>query len=440
MIATVVCVLLLLSGWIEWSKGNKVWGLVLCAFFLTDFFSLAFFEQVPVKAYDFGLVFCAVAMAYENLNTPHYFTLENDPVAKTVILLELYFLVHFLVTGLTGAESWLYAVKTYRYQLFFLLYFLLRNIATEAYIRCFRILAYLSFALGVLFYLQLSGIELLQKAFDMPDEGVRTVYQRMRNIPAATAFMIISALFLSKQRGYLFFTLLFWGGIVVFSQHRGMMLSLLLALPLGLYLKGCQKRIWGLSVAIFSVFLLFSPVILYRFSDGSGRASVFEDIKNGMSVKDLKKNAAKGTFSFRTALIFERCGYMAEEPERLLCGVGVMHEDSPASKKKFHFKSGSINNNTHKRKQIGTDDVAFVSFFIRYGLVGIGMLFYLLTRFFLQYMQGKDIAAGIGLTLWLYAVSRIMSGDEFTPFFYCLLFVCSIITRNVTRSLKYIHL
>ncbi len=77
MIATVVCVLLLLSGWIEWSKGNKVWGLVLCAFFLTDFFSLAFFEQVPVKAYDFGIVFCAVAMAYENLNTPHYFNVSS---------------------------------------------------------------------------------------------------------------------------------------------------------------------------------------------------------------------------------------------------------------------------------------------------------------------------------------------------------------------------
>ncbi len=301
-------------------------------------------------------------------------------------------------------------------------------------------LTYISFALGVLFYLQFSGMELLQKAFDMPTEGVKTVYQRMRNIPAATAFMIISALFLSKRRGYIFFTLLFWGGIVVFSQHRGVMLSLLLALPLGLYLKGCHKRIWGLSAAVFTVFLLFSPVILHRFSNGSGRASVWEDIKNGVSVKDLKTNAAKGSFSFRTALVFERCGYMAEEPERLLCGVGAMHEDSPASKKKFHFKSGTFNNNTHRRKQIETDDVAFVSFFIRYGLAGIGILFYLLTRFFCLYMQGKDIAAGIGLTLWLYAVFRIMSGDEFTPFFYCLLFVCSIITRNVTRSLKYIHL
>ncbi len=159
-----------------------------------------------------------------------------------------------------------------------------------------------------------------------------------------------------------------------------------------------------------------------------------------MSVKNLKKNVIKGTFSFRTALILERCGYMVEDPERLLCGVGTMHEDSPASKKKFHFKLGTFNKNTNRRQQIGTNDIAFVSFFIRYGLIGIGILFYLLTRFFLQYMQGKDITAGIGLTLWLYAVFRIMSGDEFSPFFYCLLFVCSIITQNVTRSLKYIHL
>jgi len=431
MIAIAVCVFLLLSGWIEWSKGNKVWGLVLCAFFLTDFFSLAFFEQVPVKAYDFCLVFCTVAMAYENLKNPHYFTLENDPVAKTVVLLEIYFLAGFLVTGLTGAESWQYAVKTYRYQLFFLLYFLLRNIATEDHIRCFRMLAYISFAWGVLFYLQFSGIELLQKGFDMPAEGVTTVYQRMRNIPATTAFMIISVLFLSQRKGYILFALLFWGGIVVFSQHRGMMLSLLLALPLGLYLKGDRKRIWGLSAALFSVFLLFSPVILYRFTK---EGSVLEDIKNGISAKGVTKNAAKGSFSFRTALIFERCCYMAEEPERLLCGVGTMHEDSPASKKKFHFKSGTINRHTNRRQQIGTDDVAFISFFIRYGLIGIGILFSLLVRFLLQYMRGKDIAAGIGITLWLYAVFRIMSGDEFTPFFFCLLFTCSIITRNVTRS------
>jgi len=440
MIATAVCVLLLLFGWIEWSKGNKVWGLVLCAFFLTDFFSLAFFEQVPVKAYDFGIVFCAVAMAYENLNTPHYFTLGNDPVAKTIVLLEAYFLASFLVTGLTGAESWQYALKTYRYQLFFLLYFLFRNIATEDYIRCFGVLTYICFALGILYYLQLSGIELLQKAFDMPAGGVTTVYQRMRNIPAATAFMIVSALFLPKRKEYVFFTLLFWGGIVVFSQHRGMMLSLLLALPLGLYLKRCGNRIWGLSAVVFFVFLLFSPVILYRFSNESGRASVLEDIKGGMSVKGLEKSAAKGSFSFRTALIFERCGYMAEKPGRLLFGVGAMHEDSPASGKKFHFKSGTLNRNTDRRQQIGTDDVAFVSFFLRYGLVGIGMLFYLLIRLFLQYMQGEDMAAGIGLTLWLYAFFRIMSGDEFTPFFHCLLFVCSVITRSVTLSLKYVRL
>ena len=437
MIATIVCVLLLLSGWIEWSKGNKVWGLILCAFFLTDFFSLAFFGQVPVKAYDFGIVFCAGAMAYENLKTPHYFTLENDPVAKTIVLLEAYSLASFLVTGLSGAGSWPYALKTYRYQLFFLLYFLLRNIATEDYIRCFKILAYISFALGVLFYLQFSGIELLQKAFDMPAEGAKTVFQRMRNIPAATAFMIISALFLPKEKKYIFFTLLFWGGIVVFSQHRGMMLALVLTLPLGLYLKRCHSRIWGLSAAVFSVFLLFSPVILYRFSEGG---SVWEDIRSGMSVKGPEKSAAKGSFSFRTALIAERCGFMAEEPGRLLCGTGTMHEDSPASKKKFHFKSGTFNRNTDRRQQIGTDDVAFVSYFIRYGLVGIGILFYLLIRFFLQYMRGKDIAAGIGLALWLYAFFRIMSGDEFTPFFYCLLFVCSIITQNISRSLKYIHL
>jgi len=437
MIATVVCVLLLLSGWIEWSKGNKVWGLVLCAFFLTDFFSLFFFERVPVKAYDFGIVFCAGAMAYENLKNPHYFALANDPVAKTIVLLEAYFLAGFLVTGLTGAESWPYALKTYRYQLFFLLYFLLRNIATEDYIRCFRMLAYISFALGVLYYLQFSGIELLQKAFDMPAEDVKTLYQRMRNIPASTAFMIISALFLPKRKEYIFFTFLFWGGIVVFSQHRGMMLALVMALPLGLYLKRCRNRIWGLSAALFSVFLLFSPVILYRFSEGG---SLWEDIKSGISVKGPEKSAAKGSFSFRTALIAERCGYMAKEPRRLFCGVGAMHEDSPASRKKFHFKSGTLNRNTDRRQQIGTDDVAFVSFFLRYGLVGIGILFYLLIRLFLQYMRGEDIAAGIGLTLWLYAFFRIMSGDEFTPFFYCLLFVCGIITRNVTRSLKYFHL
>jgi len=437
MIATAVCILLLLSGWIEWSKGNKVWGLVVCAFFLTDFFSLAFFEQVPVKAYDFGIVFGAAAMAYENLKTPHYFTLGNDPVAKTVVLLEIYFLAGFLVTGLTGAESWLYALKTYRYQLFFLLYFLFRDIAAADYIRCFRVLVCISFALGALFYLQFSGIELLQKGFDMPAGGVTTVYQRLRNIPAATAFMIISALFLPGRKGYILFVLLFWGGIVVFSQHRGMMLSLLLALPLGLYLKGRRKRIWGLSAAVFSIFLLFSPVIMYRFSKES---SVLEDIKNGIAVKGSEKSAAKGSFSFRTALVFERCGYMAEEPGRLLCGVGAMHEDSPASGKKFHFKSGTVNKNTNRRQQIGTDDVAFVSFFIRYGLIGIGILFYLLTRFFLQYVRGEDLAAGIGLTLWLYAVFRVMSGDEFTPFFYSLLFVCSIITRKVTRSFKYIRL
>lgn len=434
MIATVVCVLLLLSGWTEWSRGNKAWGLVLCAFFLTDFFSLAFFDQVPVKAYDFGIVFCTVLMTYESLRTPHYFTLENDPIAKTVILLGIYLLGSFLVTGLTGAESWMYAVKTYRFQLFFLLYFLFRNIATADYIRSFRMLVYISFALGILFYLQFSGIGLLKKGADMPAEGVMTVYQRLRNIPAATAFMIISSLFLAKRNGYMLFTLLFWGGIVVFSQHRGVMLSMLVALPLGLYLKGCRNRIWRLAIAIFTVFLLFSPVIVYRFAQKGGQTFVFKDIKNGLFVKGLKKNAAKGTFSFRTAFILERWNYMAENPEHFLCGVGTMHEDSPAMGKKFHFKSGIIKKETNRKQQVDTNDVAFVSFFLRYGLVGTGILFWLLFLFFFRYMRGKDIAAGIGITLWIYAVFRVLSGDEFTPFFYCLLFVCSIITRKITLS------
>jgi len=436
MIATVACVILLLSGWMEWARGNKAWGLVLCAFFLTDFFSLAFFGQVPVKAYDFAIVFCTVAMICESLKIPHYFTLKNDPVAQAVVLLETYLFVRFLITGLTGAESWLYAVKAYRYQLFFLFYFLFRNIAAKDYIGGFRMLAIVSFALGVLFYLQFSGLGLLKKGADMPAEGVITLYQRLRNIPATTAFMIVSALFLAKRDAYMLFTLLFWGGIAVFSQHRGVMLSLLMALPLGLYLKGVRRRIWRLSLALFSVSVLFAPVILYRFAQKSGQTSVFEDIRNGFSVKGLKRHAAKGSFSFRTAFILERWRYMAEKPERLLCGVGAMHEDSPASRQKFHFDSGPINRKTKRRQQIETTDAAFVTFFIQYGLIGTAILFYLLCLLFIRYMRGEDIAAGIGITLWLYAVFRILSGDEFTPFFYLLLFACSIVTRQISLSLN----
>ncbi len=440
MVATVICVLLLFFGWIEWSKGNKAWGLVLCAFFLTDFFSLAFFHQVPIKAYDFCIVFCTVLMVYENLKNPFYFTLRNDPVAKTVIVLEIYLLTNFLVTCLTGTESWVYAIKTYRYQLFFLLYFLFRNVPTMEYIRSFKILIYISFVLGILFYLQLLGVDLLQNNLDIRFGSGVLEYQRLRNIPDTTIMVIVSALFLSNRNKYLFFTLLFWGGVVVLSQHRGMMLSLLLALPLGLYLKGCRDRVLRLSMMIFTVCLLFSPVIIYRFSEKSRDISVLKDIRSGLSGEGLGKEKIKGTFSFRIALAFERLDYMAKNPKRFLYGIGVRHEDSPATKEELHFKLGSIKKEAGKkygiRQQIDTVDIAFISFFLRYGFIGIGILFYLLYLFFSQYIKGKDIAAGIGITLLLYAFFRVLSGDEFTPFFYCLLFVCSIITRMVTSSLN----
>lgn len=160
---TFVCLLLILLGWYKFVKGNIAISLIIAVFFFSNFFSLAIFQSVPIKGYDLGLAYSVGLMLFQTRERNGYFSTKGDFIAKAVVWLELYLFVRFVATIMLGEETFDFALKVYRNQLFYFLYFLLRAISPSHYIKAFKYLFYISLVLGVFFYLQLGGCIFFQE-------------------------------------------------------------------------------------------------------------------------------------------------------------------------------------------------------------------------------------------------------------------------------------
>lgn len=431
MIGNIIAFILLLWGCKSWNNGKKSNYIVVAFLFLTNLLGITFLES-SIKFYDFF----TLLMIYPLL-TQGGLSVKGDPIAKVILLLEGYFLLNFIFTVSFGIEELGYAFKFYRMQLYLMIYFVLRKINYSEFKDAVKPIVLLNALWALLFLLQIFGVSLLAEVGEIDLGNLSEV--RFRNIPADLIFFSYLILLIDLKRTYKIIALLSIAFILALSQHRGMMLCCVLAFPIMLFVRGRFGNIAKSIVALSIIGSMFAPMIMSRFSGVNQQTgmSMTDEIKKGLTFNVEYSDTQDGaTFLFRSYLISERVEYMAKNATTLLFGCGSMHEDSPATDRRFNFSLGTMKmfEGGIVHQKITSSDVAFLSLFMRYGVVLLILLFMLYRRLFAVYYKNDNIPGNIGFALLTYSLLRALSGDEFTPLMYLILLSCACMAKMLNSK------
>ncbi|ADE81343.1 hypothetical protein SAMN02745192_0655 [Xylanibacter ruminicola] len=363
---------------------------------------------------------------------------NNGRIWKWVYVYIAFILLEFVLTVITGADSFLYSLKVVRVPLMMVGYFLFVSIPLKDYEKFLRILFAITIIQTFLFFLQYLGINLLADALTNESNSDILGIDVKMNIPTFAFFFIFYALkarSLQERSKILLFTVMML--IVFLTYARGWILSIILGLAYYIVKLGNKKR---KLILLFSLILLIpiSTIFIGKKTSEQGGVStsgdligVFSNINNLSNVDE-----GNGTFSFRIAMLTERVLYLAENPRYLLTGVGTMHEDSPSTLSRFRFYIGTRNDERYYgRCLIESGDITWVPIVLRYGLIGVfihAMLFVIMIG---EAKKRKDVLFVLA-PLYFSLVFFSFDGAffEMPVFFYQLILFLALMSRAIYEN------
>jgi hypothetical protein len=358
-------------------KTRKYSNFIISLFFiLTSGFGFLPNAEV-ISVTDVALFMCLSIAFFNFIRDSKFFSAKNDGIAKIIYVLLGYYTLIAILTVLLDRESFLYSIKVWRLDLFYLAYFTFRKIPISETEKAFKPILFITVIAGVLFLFQFIGItgilyqDISQKHFSSNDVG------RFLNMPFFVTPLIFYLYYYKGQLKYKYAYILLFIAVVIFAQSRGLMVGILVSIVIYQLVIGQFSKIIQKLLLLAVVVVLFLPVIQHRFisKEGSGQdIGFFEEINKGFLVsKNISKSGRddiNGTFTVRMFLISERIQYLFSNPESLLTGVGTIHENSPNNR--FDFTIGSIKVDDDENlivQQIDTNDISYATHLFRYGIL-----------------------------------------------------------------------
>jgi hypothetical protein len=394
-------------------------------FILTSGFG---FLPIPgtLSLVDVALFLCLGVPFLKNCRGKNFFSTKNDIIAKIIYLLLGYYTLITFFTVLLDRESFLYSIKIWRLELFYLTYFTFRTIPIRETEKAFNVFIFVTAIAGVLYLLQFIGVMgfLYQNRGQL--EFSTEVPGRFNNVPRFVVTLVFYLFFYEGKLQYRNALLILFIAVVIFAQSRGLMLGMLMSIVIyQLLIKQFSKLLRSFFV-ISLVVLMFYPIIQYRFQSEEGsrqELGFFEEIDQGFLISknfnNLDRENIQGTFSFRMFLISERLEYLFSNPEYLLTGIGTIHENSPNNRFDFIIGSERIDDSGNSSiQQIDTDDISFATHLFRYGILYF-TIFVFFINFSLKrlYLSSKwSVISLAGFLVLLESLIQCLGTDQFSGF------------------------
>jgi hypothetical protein len=419
----------------------KIPALFLFFFFLTFGFNLIPEELFDIgfisKGRDYALLILLGIIVIDFFCIKDYF--KRDDFFKYLIPFGLFLIICILYSKFVLRLSWGEIIRTSRYQFFWMLYFVFRNLDKERLKQLLNYLFYVTVFVSIIYLFQhVDGKNILTEhpvgVVDLWGIKIRRFY----NQPETLHFFALMALFLNPSKGlprYFAAAVLVLSVFIAF--HRSLsgffILSLLTAYLLSL---SRVKRIKIITVAAFflSFVILFAG---YKFI----HSRTYRDIQAVLSGNfidaetiDIVEMSEGGTFTFRIAHLFERNQYLLEHPQAMLLGAGLIPEDSKKVEKLFDFKVGLLEEIAGAPIQLETSDISYSVLFIRLGYLGtfLYLLLYIyLFVFFYKNRENKYALVSFLFLILSFGIS-FFSGNLLNPVNYVLL----LINFNIVKKEK----
>lgn len=378
-----------------------------------------------IKIEDFGLLICIVLLFHEYTHDKNFFNTKNDSIGKIIKILIYYYFLCAILSSIRGKESLLYSLMIVRFDLFYLSYFIFKKIPLENIFTAFKKILYLNIWGGILYYLQFIGLTGILLGSDSND-GISSGITRYSNAPFLSLPIFLYLITTKEKVKYKLLLIIFYCGLFILPMSRGVLIATIAVCSIYFILK---KKI-KIKYAIFFcfVFLLFKPIISYRFSsEGSTGTGTLQEIKNATSYfleKDFTNYNSlaiindEGTFTFRILLVAERLNYLIHSPTSLILGEGTIHESSN-SVKNYNFNVGTVIKNdddTLHMQQIDTNDISFISHIFRYGLIYLVLYSIFLYLSLKKLTKGEDELFIVALLFLSIKIVQSLGTDGFSTF------------------------
>lgn len=357
--------------------------LFMVSVFFTGFFNIVDVSSSPIKNIDLLNLSTIIVLTFGKIK----YIGKPNVLRKATFVLLLFLSLSYLYTIFFDKESFVYAFKVFRGFFPLLLVFVIQKIPKEHVDTFFKYYFYAAFYVGILFYLQVVGVNILSGRVLDGFEG-----SRYQNYPPFCSF-IIAYIYLSNKYSLpkKLFYMAFFFGMLILGQERGMIIGLAFGLVVYTILQKNLKRAALLALLGAFAYLAMQPMLEKRANEGNGGIST--DLHAAFNLKN-SYDFEEGSFAFRIAMMMERAEYLNSHPKEALFGVGMIHEES--NHNKFFFRIGTMNT-TYKygRAMIESNDIAWCPILLRYGYIG-AMLFFM--YLFLIVMVCKSLINSYGAT------------------------------------------
>lgn len=370
MIATIISICLLLAALILYNKGKYAWPLFVLIFFASDAFIINLGEA-PVKYKDYGILLLFGCCCIGFLRNSSFFSIKGLSGAKISALFLVFFVFEFLYAYLTNVDTIGNVLAVSRDYLYALTYFVFRKSPVEELKKGIRLIFKGVILACILFVTQyFTHLELTNSY--VAETNILAGNYRMQSTPPFIAIVLLTVLFyLRKMRGrWMLIVLLF--GVFLISQNRTPIIALFLEIGLFILFARRTKYKLPIMIAAMVAFPFVNSLLSSRSSEEGGVSNMEVPVFTYISQGDFQGLASQSTFMFRIALIAERADYLLSNPEKMLFGVGPMHEDT--AQKHFNFRIGTANIDSHNQariSQLDSIDTVWGPILIRYGFIGL---------------------------------------------------------------------
>ena len=438
MIFAIFLILLALSV-VLYSLNKKYYSFIIYSFFITNGFQLLsnqLINDAPIsKIPDYGNFFIIFIVIIEALKSKNFFTIKNDFLAKILVVLLLYIILELFITVLFTDESFSYALKVFRQFTFLTLYFIIRKLNVKDLQNALKFISILTLITSLVYLTQIVfKTQILQGQIDGIEGNNVDSGTRYRNIPIFIDFFLIISILTKKQNFTSLFKLGIFLVVLVASLNRGPIIAL--GIVVFAYFLYEKKHIQFVKYSIISalVLLISWPIISDRFEGGNSKS----DIEGALSIRnfeDYEVGSTEGTFTFRMALLLERIKYFEENPQKLLLGVGLLHEDSPNTESNFHFVIGADKFDVkggRLKQQLDTTDLVWATMLLRLGLVGVVIFIILFIHLFIYFKQNRKLLLGASgfLLIAMYLINSFATDILIRPSSFLIYYLVYAIIKN----------
>ena len=351
------------------------------------------------KGTDYAILIVVGMVIIDSIYIKNY--LKPDKLIWLILIFYAFLGLCIIYNKFVIGTSWKEIIRTVRYNVLWIAYFVFRNLSKEQLLNLMKSLFLTTVVCATLYILQIflnetilnEGMKIYANVFGMK-------IPRFYNQPDMLQIFTFMAIYFNPYKGITKITTTTILVIALLGAfHRSLFIAFILAISIGYIIRLPRARRIATLTSIAIIGFIFIVFWGYKFANSrtikdiaivtSGNVAEYGTLD--IDIEDLQKS----TFTFRIAHFLERNQYLLDHPISMIFGAGLMTEDSNLTNLMFDFKIGLSETNLGKTMQLDTPDISYSILIMRYGYFGTVIVLSLYIFLMIYFYKNRNNPVGL---------------------------------------------